>query len=100
MPSCMIKMFFTHTYRSICVHLSRCLDIVAVWLFSADSLTLPTLELIQDRRPPSPIRVVAARHEQRCDFLPAPLRLGALSVEGLRHRLTRHGQRQGQAPRV
>jgi hypothetical protein len=84
--------------KSICVHLSRCLKIVAGGLFSPDRLTFPAPELIQDRGPPTPVGIFAAMHEQRCDFLPAPPRLGSLEVEGLRNRLTGHGQLQGQAP--
>jgi hypothetical protein len=86
------------TGHGICVHLSRCLQIGAVGSFSADRLTCPAAELIQDRGPPTPVGICAAMPEQRGDFLPALHRLGSLQVEGLRHRLTGHGQLQGQAP--
>jgi hypothetical protein len=84
----------------MCVHLSRCLKIVAVGLFSPDWLAVPAPKLIQDRGPSTPVGVSTTRHAQLCNLVPAPLRWGSLQVEGRCNRLTGHGQLQGQAPRV
>jgi hypothetical protein len=68
------------------------------WAVWAPRLAFPAPALLQARGPPTPVGIWAARHEQRCKFLPASHRRGSLQVEGLRHRLTGHGQRPGQAP--
>jgi insertion element IS1 protein InsB len=41
-----LKLFICHYNLTICVHLSRCLEIAAAGLFSRCRLALPTAELI------------------------------------------------------
>jgi hypothetical protein len=100
---CLTKPRFFETPQvliTICVHLSRCLELAAVGPFSRGRLAFPAAELIQDRGSPTPIGIFAAMHEQCCDLLPAPLCGSTLQVQGLRNRLTGDGQLQSEAPGV
>jgi hypothetical protein len=75
--------------------LSRCHEIIGVAAFSRDRLAFSVTELIQDRGSTPSIGIFTSMGQQLRDLLPAPLGPGPFECEGLRHRLTGHGQTPG-----
>ena len=67
-------------------------------MFWRDRLALPAAELIQDRRPTTPIGVPTRVGEHVCALLPAVLGLEPRHIEGLGDRLARDRQLQRQTP--
>lgn len=73
-------------------------DVPTVGLLACTGLALPAPQWLEDRGPTAPGGVLASVCEAGRDLVPAPLRRSALQGERLGAGLTRHGQRQGQAP--